>query len=289
MRKKRAHTRGPRPVSASGYRVQVLDRALAILELLAAADESLGPTEVAARLSLHKATTHRLLSVLERHQFIRKDPVDRRYSLGLRLFQLGARPSARMKLRETAEPFLRQLATETGESAHVCVLEGNELMSIATVEGRWSLRTPSTIGRRIPFHCTAVGKALVAFLPERTLCDLLSRTALPQFTRYTIVSRAVLKAELGRIRKCGFAIDNEEKEVGLRCVGAPIYDHTGTVVGSMSIAGPVFRLKKERLPDFSRTVVAAAFGLSRHLGYEKAAELTEARSALRPKREPGVA
>jgi IclR family transcriptional regulator, KDG regulon repressor len=287
MPKKRARKPSP-PAASSVYRVQVLDRALAILELLAAADECLGPTELAARLSLHKSTTHRLLAVLERHQFIRKNP-DRRYSLGLRLFQLGARPSARMKLRETAEPFLRQLSTETGESAHVCVLEGNELMSIATVEGRWSLRTPSTIGRRIPFYCTAVGKALVAFLPERTLSDLLSRTPLAQFTRYTIVSRAVLKAELGRIRKCGFAIDNEEKELGLRCVGAPIYDHTGTVVGSLSIAGPVFRLKKERLPDFSRTVVAAAFGLSRHLGYEKGAELTEARSALRTKREPGVA
>jgi IclR family transcriptional regulator, KDG regulon repressor len=266
--------REPRPDQrtahhADRYRVQVLDRALGILEVLAAADECLGPTELAARLSLHKSTTHRLLAVLERHQFIRRNPVDRTYGLGVRLFQLGARPSARMKLRETAEPILRQLALETGETAHVCVLEGDELMTIATVEGRWSLRTPSTIGRRISIHSTAVGKALLAFLPEQTSADLLSRMTLPQLTPHTIVSRAVLCAELRRIQKCGFAIDDEEKEIGLRCVGAPIFDRTGAVVASMSVAGPVFRIKKERLPEFSRTVVAAGLSLSRNLGYEK--------------------
>jgi DNA-binding IclR family transcriptional regulator len=266
-----------KPLS-SRYRIQVLERALSLLEVLAGADEWLGPTELAARLSLHKATTHRLLAVLERRQFIRRNPVDRTYGLGARLFQLSARPSARMKLREASEPFLRQLADETGETAHVCVLEGDELMTIATVEGRWSLRTPSTVGRRIPLHCTAVGKALLAFLPDRTMLELVARTPLRQFTQYTIVSRALLKAELRQVRKVGFAIDNEEKEPGLRCVGAPIYDHTRAVVASMSIAGPVFRLKKERLGEFSRTVAAAAFGLSKTLGYERdARELTQAR------------
>ena len=269
MAKTPTDSRTARP---SRYRVQVLERALAILEVLAATDQSLGPTELAARLSLHKSTTHRLLAVLERYQFIRRNPVDRTYALGIRLFQLGSRPNARVKLREAAEPVLRQLADETGETAHVCVLEADELTTIATVEGRWSLRRPSTIGRRIPLHCTAVGKALLAFMPERTMTDVLSRTALPQFTPYTIVSRTVLKAELRQIRKSGFAIDNEEKELGIRCVGAPIYDYSRTVIGSMSVAGPVFRLKKERIPDFSRTVIAAAFTLSRSLGYEKDAD-----------------
>src|SRR5262245_27190363 len=200
---------GPRTQLPHRYRVQVLERALAILEMLATTDQSLGPTELAARLSLHKSTTHRLLAVLERYRFIRRNPINRTYGLGLRLFQLGARPSPRLMLREAAEPVLRQLADETGETAHVCVLEGDELMTIATVEGRWSLRRPSTVGRRIPIHCTAVGKALLAFMPEHVVNDLLSRTPLPQFTPHTIVSRGVFKAELRQIRKNGFAIDNE--------------------------------------------------------------------------------
>lgn len=249
------------------YRVQVLDRTLGILDVLAEARVEMGPAELAERLSLHKSTIHRLLRVLERHRFIRRNPNHGKYGLGMRLFELGSRAVAQLDLRERAEPFLRRLVGETGETAHVCVLEGTEMMSVANAEGPRTLRTPATVGRRTPVHCTSVGKALMAYLPERTIDELLARVRLTQYTRNTITTRAALKADLQRIRERGYAVDNEEIEEGLRCVGAPIRNYTGRVVAAMSIAGPVFRVTNERLPALARAVVAASRDLSRDIGY----------------------
>lgn len=250
------------------YRVQVLDRTLGILDVLAEARVEMGPAELAERLSLHKSTIHRLLRVLERHRFIRRNPNHGKYGLGMRLFELGSRAVAQLDLRERAEPFLRRLVGETGETAHVCVLEGTEMMSVANAEGPRTLRTPATVGRRTPVHCTSVGKALMAYLPERTIDELLARVRLTQYTRNTITTRAALKADLQRIRERGYAVDNEEIEEGLRCVGAPIRNYTGRVVAAMSIAGPVFRVTPERLPALARDVVIAARALSRDLGFK---------------------
>jgi IclR family KDG regulon transcriptional repressor len=256
------------PTPAFTYRVQVLDRTLRILDVLAERNTEMGPAELAERLSLHKSTIHRLLVVLERHGLIRKNPNAGKYGLGMKLFELGSRAVAQLDLRERAEPYLRQLVLDTGETAHVCVLEGAEMLSVANAEGPRTLRTPATVGRRTPVHCTSVGKALAAHLPERTLDELLSRVRLTRYTDRTITTRSGLKAELQRIRERGYAVDNEEIEEGLRCVGAPIRNYTGRVVAAMSIAGPVFRVTTERLPALARAVVTTARALSRDLGFK---------------------
>jgi DNA-binding IclR family transcriptional regulator len=256
------------------YRVQVLDRTFRIMDALAAVPSELGPAELAARLGLHKSTIHRLLVVLERQRYIRKTSKGK-YSLGMKLFELGSRAVAQLELGEHAAPFLRRLVDETGETTHICVLSGTEMMSVANVEGQWTLRTTSTVGRRTKTHCTAVGKALIAFLPERELSELIARLPLTRHTHRTIITPAALRTELAHVRRRGFAVDDEEIEEGLRCIGSPIRNYTGEVIASLSIAGPVFRIRKSRVPELARAVMAVAEALSADLGYHE--ELSERR------------
>jgi len=247
------------------YRVQVLDRSFRILDAVATASEELSPTELASSLRLHKSTIHRLLVVLENQRFVRRT-ANGKYGLGTKLIEMGSRAMEQLELGEHALPYLRRLVDETGETAHVAVLSGTEMTSIANVAGRWTLTAPSTVGRRTQIYCTAVGKAFIAFLPDERIEPLLLRLLLRPHTRRTITSLPVLRVELARIRRRGYAVDNEEAEEGLRCIGAPVRDCTGEVVASISIAGPVFRIQKGRVAELSRAVVKAADDLSADLG-----------------------
>ena len=256
-----------RAADGDPYRVQVLDRMLSILDVLAQSDSDLGPSELGEKLSLHRSTTHRLLKVLERHQLIRRSPVEGKYGLGIKLFELGNRVVSQFDLATRSQPFLRRLVDAIGETAHVCVLNDAEMVSVANVEGPWTLRTPSTVGRRTPLHCTSVGKVLLAYLPAVEQRYLLERLKLTRRTRRTIVTRAALEAELERIRRRGFGMDNEEIEEGLRCIGAPVFNHQGHITAAISVAGPVFRVTRQRVPEIVRAVKAAGHDLSRDIGY----------------------
>jgi len=248
------------------YRVQVLERSFRILDALA--PEELSPAELALRLRLHKSTIHRLLVVLEGQRFIRRT-IDGRYGLGMKLIEMGSRAVEQLDLGEHAIPFLQRLVDETGETAHICVLSGTEMVSIANVAGRWTLRMPSTVGRRTQTYCTAVGKALIAFMQPQLLDGLIARIEFIRHTRRTIMAPSALRAQLDIIRRRGFAVDDEEAEEGLRCIGAPIRDYTGNVVAALSIAGPVFRIQKGKVGTYARAVTAAADNLSADLGYVK--------------------
>jgi IclR family transcriptional regulator, KDG regulon repressor len=256
-------------IKDSPYQVQVLDRALGILDLLANGSPELGPSEISERTGLHKSTVHRLLQVLERHRLIEKKAQNGKYCLGLKLFELGSKAVAQLDLRERARPYLERLVRETGETAHICVLDGDRMLSIANVESARTLRTPSTVGHRTPLHCTSVGKALLAFLPEDEQSELIKKCELTAYTRHTLKKPAQLKAELKLIRQRGYAMDDEEIEEGLRCIGAPVMDYSGRVIAAMSIAGPAFRLIEERIPAVARSVIQAASELSVELGYKE--------------------
>jgi DNA-binding IclR family transcriptional regulator len=248
------------------YRVQVLERSFRILDELALAAEEMSPADLALRLRLHKSTVHRLLVVLEGQRFIRRT-TDGRYGLGMKLIEMGSRAVEQLDLGEHALPVLQRLVDETGETAHICVLSGTEMVSIANVPGRWTLRTPSTVGRRTQTYCTAVGKAFIAFLPQPALDALIERLQFTRHTMRTIMTPSALRTALDRIRRRRFAVDDEEMEEGLRCIGAPIRDYTGRVVAALSIAGPIFRIQKGQLASYARAVMAAADNLSADLGY----------------------
>ena len=161
------------------YRVQVLERAMALLDALGAANREVGPAELAGILHLHKSTIHRLLKVLEGYRFVRRNPQGK-YDLGLKLFELGNMSVSRFSLPRRAEPFLKEVVTETGETAQICVLNNIQMVSIANADAPWLLRA---IGHRGELHSSASGKAFLAFLPRPAQNLLLSRLTLTKFTR----------------------------------------------------------------------------------------------------------
>jgi IclR family KDG regulon transcriptional repressor len=249
------------------YRVQVLERALGLLDALGAANREVGPAELSEILHLHKSTIHRLLKVLEGYRFVRRNPQGK-YDLGLKLFELGNMSVSRFSLPRRAEPFLKDVVRETGETAQICVLNNTQMVSIANADAPWLLRA---IGHRGELHSSASGKAFLAFLPRPAQDLLLSRLTLTRFTHNTITTLPALKSELARVRRKGFAVNNEEVEPGVRCIGAPIFDHNSRVIATLSIAGPVFRMTRDRVPDLARTIVNVANALSSELGHPEAA------------------
>jgi DNA-binding IclR family transcriptional regulator len=249
--------------------VQVLERALHILDILASAGQ-LAPSEISARVKLHKSTVHRLLAVLEQHGYLDRDRANGRYALGLKLIELGTRASSRLDLCELAGPILDRLMEQTSETAHIGIVSQGAVISVADSESYKTLRTPSTVGRRTPAHCSSQGKVLLAEMNPAELRAFVRANGLKAFTRLTIRGIGALERELARVRKNGYAIDDQEFEEGLKCIGAPIRDRTGNVVAAISIAGPAMRLKAERMPRLIEAIIEAATRLSAALGYRPA-------------------
>ena len=254
------------------YRVQVLERVFHILDALAEASSELALSELSHKLRLHRSTVHRLLVVLEGKRYVEKNPVSGRYRLGSKLLELGTKVAAGLELPAIARPFLEQLVQETGETAHMGVLRQGEVLSITNVESSRTLHTPGTVGRRTPAHCSSLGKSLLAFLPDSELRGLIEARGLNAYTVNTITRPEGLKAELQHVRERGYAVDEEEYEEGLKCIGAPVRDYSGEVIAAISIAGPASRLGEARMPALADSVVKAAVGLSGALGYQREKE-----------------
>jgi len=254
----------------SPYHVQVLDRAVGLLEALAGAEDGLGLLELSEHVGLHKSTVHRLLMVLERHRLVEKKSPSGRYGLGLKLFELGSRVMRDFGLSERARPHLERLAGESGETAHLCILDDGEVLYLQKVEPSRSVRVPSSVGRRNPAHCTSVGKALLAFLPEKAVDAIVRRRGLKSFTRNTLTTPIQLRRELALVRNRGYAVDDEEIEEGLVCVGAPVRDSSGEVIASISVAGPAFRLTRQKVPMIAAIVTRVAEDFSAELGNRRA-------------------
>jgi DNA-binding IclR family transcriptional regulator len=248
------------------YRVQVVDRVLEILEAFSIDAPELGVSELSRTTGLNKGTAHRLLSALERHRLVEQDGTTGRYHLGLRLWELGNRAVARLELPGPAMPALHQLSADTGETAHLAVLDDGDVLYIAKVESKRPLRIPSQVGRRLPPHCTGIGKVLLAWLPPAELDQLIRRRGLPRFTPYTICDPKDLQSELMLIRHRGYALDREELEQGLRCVAAPIRDRSAQVIAAISVAGPSVRVNEGETPRLAEAVLHAAHSISRILG-----------------------
>jgi DNA-binding IclR family transcriptional regulator len=257
--------------SDSPYKVQVLDRALAALAILAKSSSDCSLAELCPALKLHKSTVHRLMMVLEQHRLVVKNADTGRYRLGLRLYELGSKAIDGLDLRGRARPYLDRLQVEFGETVFFCILDEGQVFYVEKVESQRSVRTHCTVGSRAPAYCTAVGKAMLAELPDAEVSEIVRRWGLKEVTANTITTASALKTELKAVRARGFAIDDEEKEEGLRCVGAAVRSHSGKLAAAMSISGPAFRITKERVPEIGRAVMRAANELSVELGYEGAA------------------
>jgi DNA-binding IclR family transcriptional regulator len=247
----------------------VLDRALAILQMLSAEGPDLSLGEISGKLDLHKSTVHRLIMVLERHRLIERNSGNGRIRLGLKLFELGTRAVSQLDLRERARPVLERLVLETSETVHLCILDDTEVVYVDKVEPARSVRMSSSVGRRNPAYSTALGKAILAYLPEERVEAIVRKQGLKPLTANTITSLLDLKTELAAIRDRGYAIDDEESEEGVRCVGSVVRDVTGAPVAAISVSGPAFRLTREKLKSISRPVVSAASTLSAEMGFQQ--------------------
>lgn len=252
----------------SPYKVQVLDRALAALAILANSSSDCSLAELCPALKLHKSTVHRLMMVLEQHRLVVKNPETGRYRLGLRLYELGSRAIDRLDLRGRARPYLDQLQEEFGETVFFCILDEGQVFYVEKVESQRSVRTACTVGSRAPAYCTAVGKAMLAELPEAEVTKIVRRWGLRRVTPKTITTASALKAELKVVRARGYSIDDEEKEEGLRCIGAAVRAHSGKLAAAMSVSGPAFRMTRERVPQIGQALMEAAGRLSVELGYQ---------------------
>jgi DNA-binding IclR family transcriptional regulator len=253
--------------SKSPYQIQVLDRALALLDALSQQGPDLALGEISQSLKLHKSTAHRLIMVLERHRLLERNSRTGRYRLGLKLFELGTKAVSQLDLREQARPFLERVVLETGETVHLCIYDDGEVVYVDKVEPARSVRLASSVGRRNPAYCTAVGKAIMAYLPEAQIEDAVRKHGLHPLTTKTVSTLAEFKTELERIRERGYSIDDEENEEGVSCVGAVVRGFDGDPVAAISVSGPTFRLGKEKVAMIAQSVIAAAEGLSKELGF----------------------
>lgn len=241
--------------------IQSLARGLKILNLLEQARGGMGTTEVAKEMTIDKSSASRLLHTLANYDFVAQDESSARYQLGPRLLTLGQRVLDRISLRDRARPYLHKLVDATGECAHLAILAQRQALYIDQAESSAALRVESEIGTLSPLHCTALGKAMLAF-GDGALPDSL----LP-FTQRTITDQAVLQAQLLQIRQRGYAIDDEEYNYGVRCVAAAVHDHRGMLLGAIGISGPAGRVTLERIDDFGALVRQVAADLSAKLGY----------------------
>jgi len=246
--------------------VNSVRKALAILDLLFDGKERT-LSDIAHALSLPKSTVFNLLETLVAERILDRDSGSGAFSLGIRLIELGYCAQTGLDLVRIAAPFLKGLNVRFDETVHLVVLDDDEVLYIDCIESQRRLRTYSVIGVRAPLYCTSVGKAILAFLPDTEIRRIVAKRGLAPFTPNTITNEDRLWKEIAHIREVGYAIDNQEHEDHLRCVGAPIFNAHGEAFASVSLSGPAERNTLERIESMAPALLEATGEISHRLGY----------------------
>ncbi|GGC64362.1 IclR family transcriptional regulator [Haloferax sulfurifontis] len=238
------------------------------LEILEALKErgSAGVTELATELDLPKSTVYSHLRTLREHGYVVQR--DERYCIGLKFLSLGEHTRDRMPLYEVAKPEVKGLAEQTGELANLLVEEHGEGVYLFRSKGEQAVSLDTHAGMRVKLHCTSLGKAILAYLPEVRVDEIIERWGLPAQTATTITSREALEEELAAVRERGYAYDKGERLSGLRCIAAPIKNPDGHAIGAVSVSGPTSRMKGERFEsEIPEQVMSAANVIELNLTY----------------------
>ncbi len=243
-------------------------RAFSIIEYLAQQDDWVRLRALARDLDLHPATAHRFLSSLKDLGYVKQDPEGASYQLTLKFAWISSRVLERTQLRGVARPWMTQLTAETNETTHLGVLDGGEVAYIDKVDNSQAVEMRSRIGGRVHIHASALGKAIVAFLPERSRDLIVAHWQPIALTKNTISDLAAFQRELDVVRERGYALDDEENEIGIRCIGAPVFDHSGSVVGALSVSGWTITMTHERIPHLVERLRSTCTGISRELGFQ---------------------
>jgi len=252
----------------SRYSIETLERGLSVLSLFSNDTSELTLTEISRSADINMTTSLRIASTLEGAGYLRRDPETKRYRPSIKVLQLGFSALRSMDIRQSARPYLERLSSETGETVSLAVLDGLEIVYVDRIRNRQIVGVVLGMGSRLPAHCTSMGKAILAYLPEGQLKTQLNGAALDACTGNTIVEIDSLAADLAKVRRRGYAINNQELAVGLRAVAAPIWGEHGQVVAAINISGSTetisrSSLKQKLVPLLSMT----ASEISQSLGF----------------------
>jgi DNA-binding IclR family transcriptional regulator len=236
------------------------------LEALAERDNGMTNAEISRRLEIPKSSASYILRALERRGYLRRDVETNKYRLGLKALSLSQGALDGLDIRRVALPEMRRLMERSRLTAHLAVLDHGEAVYVEKVEAPGFVKMNIWVGRHMPIHCTSVGKALVAWLPEAEVKTLLKGRGMPRRTSKTIVVSARYLQELARVRGQGYAVDDEENNYGVRCVAAPIFDSLGLVIASVGVSGTTTQNDLDHLPKVADLVKEAARKVSQQMG-----------------------
>lgn len=247
--------------------VQSVERALSILELLSNHNEGLGITEISEKTNIHKSTVHRLLATLIHKGFVEQCQTSNNYKNSLKIYEIGSRRVANLDILSVSKPYTEKLVKDLNEVVHLVIRDEECIVYIDKVESTNTIQMSSTIGKRSPAYSTSVGKAMLAYTDPKKVLEIWKKSNLIKHTDNTIVDYDIFQKELAMIKDLGYAEDDEENEIGLRCVGAPIFGANGRIEGAISISGPSSRVNKEKVAEIGQRVKQCAANISKELGY----------------------
>jgi IclR family KDG regulon transcriptional repressor len=244
-----------------------LQKAIDILELFDDLTPELGITEMSEALELHKSTVAGLVYTLEGNHYLEQAPETRKYRLGFKLVERASTLLSQIEVRPLALPHLQELRDWCDESVNLALREGGHVVYIERLLSSQTLGMRAKVGYQAPLHCTALGKAILSRLPPAEVSQYVARHGLPAVTDRTITDSGRFVEELQRTRERGFALDDEENEIGVRCVAAAVLDHTGQPTAAISVSAPGHRLPLSEVPRYGEQVRETALAISRELGY----------------------
>jgi len=243
-------------------RIKSIDKVLDLLEFLSINEQEIGVAEISKKINMGLSTVHRILTTLKSRGYINQNEQTAKYRLGIKLFELGCAVQNTKHLIEIAKPYLQELSGITKEIVNLAILEGREVIYLSKIESTEILTVNIKSGTRVLAHCTALGKVLLAFIPDREFDSLYkSEKQLPSLTQNSITSLKELKKQLKKIREQGYTIDKEEYKIGVNCFAVPIINKEGRAIAAISITGPASRFTvdemekvKDRLINISKEI-----------------------------------
>lgn len=263
----RASARAKSTSTAGGGQVQSLVRALGLLTRIAEAPSGrVALTDLAQQVGLPPSTAHRLLTTLEQERFVRFDQHNRLWSIGVGAFCAGYAYTKTRNLLGQARSHMKLLMEKSGETVNLAEEDEGEAVYLAQVECRQIMRVFARPGSRVPLHCSAVGKAILSSLPQKSITKIMHRHGMPKLTAQTLTEPRVLAAHLETARRVGYAVDDEEHALGLRCVAAPIFNETGDCIAAISVSGPTVRIDEARMSALGSMALEAARSISAEMG-----------------------
>ncbi len=255
--------------------VPAVERAIEILEALDSSARGLTISQLSLKLGIPRSTAHILIATLERAGYVVRQPGQKTYQLGMRVYHLGREMLRNLDLPQVALEPMQWLSANARLTCHLAVIENGQAVYVQKVEGPGFIRFDTRIGKRTNLHCTAVGKVLLAFGSATQRKRFLDNTTFARYTRKTIVTAQDLKAELDRVKLRGYALDDEEEELEVRCIAVPVYSPTGDLLAALSATGTLGQLCDSALPRMVQLLQRAAARICNHTGARAAEDLPD--------------